>query len=270
MPPFRADAEGRHREGIPAFLRHASLANLLSTPIVYSLCVPLLLLDLWTTVYQWVCFPMYGIARVRRRSHFTIDRHRLPYLNPIEKLHCLYCSYATGLLSYVMEVTARTEQYWCPIRHAGVTAFPHERHQVFADYGDGAAYRRGFPALRQQLAPPTTGARPCPGTSPASSSRRTSVRTLNAPSLPAREQRRPRTISRSGRRFLAATAAPLLSWAPGMSRSSCVNRAPPAWPASLRRRADSTGRISVWRKRCIGEPAYGTLRVAALAALADM
>jgi hypothetical protein len=157
MPPYLAGAEGHHREGTLTFLRRTSLINLLSTPIIYSLGVPLLLLDVWTTVYQQVCFPVYGIARVRRREHFIIDRHRLPYLNPIEKLHCMYCSYATGLLSYVTEVAARTEQYWCPIKHARLSASPHAHYQTFFDYGDGAAYRHGLPALRQQLAAPAAG-----------------------------------------------------------------------------------------------------------------
>ena len=53
------------KQRIPSFLRHGSLRNLLTTPIIYSLGLPFLLLDLWVTVYQWVCFPVYGIARVR-------------------------------------------------------------------------------------------------------------------------------------------------------------------------------------------------------------
>ena len=154
MPPFIGHAEAPYREGVLPFLRKASKLNLLSTPIVYSVGLPLLLLDVWTTLYQWVCFPMYGIARVQRREHFVIDRHRLPYQNPIEKLHCFYCSYATGLLSYVREITARTEQYWCPIRHAAVIPSPHEHYQLFFDYGDAASYRQGLPRLRRRLASP--------------------------------------------------------------------------------------------------------------------
>jgi hypothetical protein len=152
MPSSIGHAGTDQREGIVAFLRRSSLVNLLSTPVVYSIGVPLLVLDAWTTLYQTICFPMYGIARVRRRDHFVIDRHRLPYLNPIEKLHCFYCSYATGLLSYVTEVAARTEQYWCPITHATLSPSPHAHYQLFFDYGDGAAYHQGLPALRQQLA----------------------------------------------------------------------------------------------------------------------
>jgi hypothetical protein len=158
MPPFIGRAEGQHREGILTFVRRASVLNALSTPVIYSIGLPLLLLDVWTTLYQTICFPIFGIAPVRRRDHFVIDRHRLPYLNAIEKLHCFYCSYASGLLSYVREVAARTEQYWCPIQHATEVTAPHEHYQLFFDYGDGAAYRYGLRALRQRLgAPPAQG-----------------------------------------------------------------------------------------------------------------
>ena len=33
-------------------------------------------------------------------------------------INCIYRSYANGLCSYVTEVAARTEQHWCPIKHA--------------------------------------------------------------------------------------------------------------------------------------------------------
>ncbi len=143
----------RLRLSVSAFLRGSSLTTLLTTPIVYSLIAPLLLLDLWVTAYQWTCFPIYGIARVRRRAYLVLDRQKLPYLNAIEQLHCAYCAYATGLLAYVREVTARTEQYWCPIKHAGPVPSPHDHYQLFFDYGDAVRYRRDLSALRARLRP---------------------------------------------------------------------------------------------------------------------
>ena len=98
-----------------------------------------------------MCFRAWGIRRVRRRSYFAIDRHKLAYLNAVEKVHCLFCSYVNGLIGYVGEVAARTEQYWCPIRHARRTTKLHERHSLFAGYGDAAAYRRDLPRLRDAL-----------------------------------------------------------------------------------------------------------------------
>jgi hypothetical protein len=149
----------RWRQTVPAYLRHASVSNLLTTPIVYSLALPFVLLDLWVTTYQWICFPVYCVARVRRRSYFVIDRHKLAYLNAIEKANCMYCSYATGVIGYVREVAARTEQYWCPIRHARGIPAPHGHYQRFFDYGDAAGYHERLPAVRRSLRRARSGAR---------------------------------------------------------------------------------------------------------------
>ena len=101
---------------------------------------------------------MYGIARVPRRPYFAIDRQQLAYLNTIEKAHCMYCSYVTGLLAYVREIGARTEQYWCPIRHARSIPTPHARYQLFFEYGDAEGYRRGLAGLRRTLREPPVAA----------------------------------------------------------------------------------------------------------------
>jgi hypothetical protein len=141
------------RQSIPAFLWESRLASLLTTPVIYSLLLPFAALDLWVTLYQWVCFPIYGIARVPRRRYFVIDRHKLAYLNGIEKVNCVYCGYANGVIAYVREVAARTEEYWCPIKHARVIPTPHTRYHLFFDYGDAKAYRHDLPRLRRALRP---------------------------------------------------------------------------------------------------------------------
>lgn len=143
----------RLRQSIPAYIREGSLLSLLTTPVIYSLLVPLAILDLWIFTYQWVCFPIYGIARVPRRNYFVFDRRKLAYLNAIEKVGCTFCSYANGLIAYVREVAARTEQYWCPIKHAKAPAAPHGRYHLFFDYGDAEGYHGDLMALRGTLRP---------------------------------------------------------------------------------------------------------------------
>jgi hypothetical protein len=144
-------AQDEFKQDIRSFLRTTSLPSLLTMPIIYSVGLPLVLLDLWTTLYQWVCFPIYGIARVHRGAYFAIDRHRLAYLNTIEKANCLYCSYANAVIAYVREVTARTEHYWCPIKHARRVRGAHAHYHRFFEYGDARGYRRGLPAARRML-----------------------------------------------------------------------------------------------------------------------
>ena len=132
------------------YITAARPAIILTAPAIYALLVPLLLLDLFIAAYQAVCFPAYGIPRVRRRDYFAFDREHLAFLNVIEKLNCAYCSYANGLLAYVREIASRTEEYWCPIKHARRVLGVHARYGSFVDYGDGDAYRHDLERLRTE------------------------------------------------------------------------------------------------------------------------
>jgi hypothetical protein len=144
-------AHQRLKQSIPSFIRESDPLSLLSAPVIYSLIVPIALIDLWITLYQAVCFRMYGIARVRRSAYIVVDRQHLAYLNAIEKLNCMYCGYANGVLAYVREVAARTEQYWCPIRHAHRVRGSHGHYREFVEYGDAEGYKRQLPVLRAEL-----------------------------------------------------------------------------------------------------------------------
>ncbi len=141
----------RFRTGLWPYFWRGDMPTLLTAPLIYSIAVPFVLLDAWVTLYQAICFRAWGIARVRRRAYFAIDRHRLAYLNGIEKLNCLLCSYSNGLLAYVREVAARTEQYWCPIHHARRVRGTHDRYEAFVPYGDPEAYLHKLPRLREAL-----------------------------------------------------------------------------------------------------------------------
>jgi hypothetical protein len=84
----------------------------LTGPIIYGMAIPLLLVDLCISFYQACCFPIYGIVKVRRANYIIFDRQHLAYLNIIEKFHCTYCAYGTGLIAYCTEIISRTEQYF--------------------------------------------------------------------------------------------------------------------------------------------------------------
>ena len=68
------------------------------------------------------------------------DRHELGYLNFIERFHCEYCAYANGLIAYATEILGRTEQYFCPIKHARKILGVHGRYAEFMAYGDSADF----------------------------------------------------------------------------------------------------------------------------------
>lgn len=137
--------------GLRTYLRNAQLLNILSAPIIWSCLIPGLFLDLIISIYQLVCFPIYGIPKVRRDDYLVIDRHSLTYLNALEKLNCVYCGYFNGLIAYVGEVAARTEQYWCPIKHARRVRNLHSRYGKFLEFGDAVAYRRAVEKVRRDF-----------------------------------------------------------------------------------------------------------------------
>ncbi|MFA6117898.1 MAG: hypothetical protein WC729_28195 [Sphingomonas sp.] len=141
----------RWRLGAARFVARSSLATNLVAPVIYSLIGPLLLLDAWMSLYQAICFRVYRIPRVRRADYIAFDRGQLTYLNWIEALNCLYCGYANGLIAYAREIASRTEQYWCPIKHALKISDPHQRYYQFLEYGDAEGYRQRLEAFRQGL-----------------------------------------------------------------------------------------------------------------------
>ena len=151
---FEEEARRRHREmrvRLGTFLRQTRPMVVLTAPVIYAMIVPFALLDLFVTIYQAVCFPVYGIPRVRRRDHIRIDRHHLQYLNGLQKLNCIYCGYANGLIAYVREIAGRTEAYWCPIKHAARVEGRHVHYAGFLDYGDAEGFEAGLKASRERV-----------------------------------------------------------------------------------------------------------------------
>jgi hypothetical protein len=149
---FEKNVKKKHKaivKNISRYLFDAKLLNILTAPVIWFCLVPAVFTDLVITLYQAICFRVYGIPKVKRNKYIVIDRHSLGYLNGIEKLNCAYCGYVNGLIAYVQEVAARTEQYWCPIKHARRTASIHSRYSKFFEYGDGDGYRNKIEEVRR-------------------------------------------------------------------------------------------------------------------------
>lgn len=152
---FREEIEEAHKKmkmTLFRFLLDSNYRNIASAPFIYSMIVPLAVLDVTITLYQMICFSLYRIKKVRRSSYVVIDRHHLRHLNSIERFNCVYCGYANGVLAYAQEVAARTEQYWCPIKHARNVFGRHSRYYDFIDYGDAENYHERLQEYRRKLA----------------------------------------------------------------------------------------------------------------------
>ena len=117
-----------------------NLARFLSGPLVWLPLPVFILLDILISIYQAVCFPIYGINKVKRSTYILIlDRNKLQYLTPFQKLGCMYCGYANGLLVYLKEIAGLTEKYWCGIMHKNKKGFinqPSQAAQNFAKFNN--------------------------------------------------------------------------------------------------------------------------------------
>lgn len=144
---FEAEILRAHRQlrvGLAKYIFNASLLTIITAPVIYAMIVPFVILDITITIYQWICFPVYGIEKVKRRDYFIFDRYHLAYLNILEAINCAYCSYGNGLMAYAGEIAGRTEKYWCPIKHARKAVSAHQHYIGFADFGDAEAFRKKY------------------------------------------------------------------------------------------------------------------------------
>jgi hypothetical protein len=139
------------------YILNASLLNIITVPIIWSCLAPAFLLDILVSFYQFICFKIYRIPEVKRSKYIIIDRRNLAYLNIVEKINCFYCEYFNGLILYVQEIAARTEQYWCPIKHARKLAAMHSRYHKFLEYGDCQDYQKKLDELRKDFNDLTDG-----------------------------------------------------------------------------------------------------------------
>jgi hypothetical protein len=151
---FSKEIKREHRRlktSLVHYVLHSRILAFVTSPFIYACIIPFALLDLFISVYQAVCFPVYGIPKARRRDYIAIDRNKLRYLNALEGINCMYCSYGNGVLAYAVEIAGRTEQHWCPIKHARRIQNAHDRYSHFFPYGDAPAYREGIDKLRNDF-----------------------------------------------------------------------------------------------------------------------
>ncbi len=84
---------------IPTNIRH-----FFSIPFIYGMIIPTVILDIFLIIYQAAAFRLYRIPLVKRSEYVVFDRRFLDYLNFVQKVNCLYCSYVNGVFAFAVEV----------------------------------------------------------------------------------------------------------------------------------------------------------------------
>ena len=125
----------------------------LSGPFVLMMIIPLVVFDVFLEVYHHTTFRLLRIPRVPRWDYIRIDRHKLAYLTPAQKVFCAYCGYANGLLPYASRIAAESEKYWCGIMHKTTqddSFIVPEHHADFLPYGDKEAYEETIERAKRE------------------------------------------------------------------------------------------------------------------------
>ncbi len=144
------DKQKENMKNLLAYFRDMPILHLLSSPIIYAMLIPAIFFDITLFLYQQIIFRIYKFEFVKRSDYILFDRQYLGYLNPIEKLNCMYCSYFNGLMHYASKIASKTELYFCPIKHAKKIAYEHDYYDDFLSYGDEDEYQEKLTKIREK------------------------------------------------------------------------------------------------------------------------
>jgi len=145
------DRQKENMKNLWVWFSEIPLLHLLSSPLVYAMIIPAILLDIMLFIYRGVVSRVFKIEFVKRSDYIVFDRQYLGYLNVVEKINCLFCSYFNGLMQYASSIAGRTELYFCPIKHAKKIACKHENYDAFLIYGDGDEYQEKLNNIRDNI-----------------------------------------------------------------------------------------------------------------------
>ena len=121
------------------------LKNIVVFPLIFSIFLPIVILDFWIELYHRTCFPICKVSVVKRKDYIKFDRFKLSYLNQRQKVYCAYCSYVNGVFNYWVEIAGKTESYWCGIRHEEKEGFKEPKyHKNFAKYNDEKNFKEKY------------------------------------------------------------------------------------------------------------------------------
>ena len=123
-------------------------ARFFTGPLIWLPLPTLIVLDVLISLYQDICFPIYEIRKLKRSDYILVlDRNRLKYLTIRQKIGCMYCGYANGLLAYSKDIAGLTEKYWCGIMHESKEGFIGRQGQIdlnFAKFDDENEFNQKY------------------------------------------------------------------------------------------------------------------------------
>ena len=128
------------------------ISSILSIPFIWGMFVFFIVFDIALEIYHQVSFRIFRLSIVDRSKYIKIDRHKLNYLSFPDKMRCMYCGYANGVLAYAVKITGETEKYWCAVKHEKDGHFIEPaHHKNFVEFGDEEEFVTKFKVDEESL-----------------------------------------------------------------------------------------------------------------------
>ncbi|MBU0457920.1 hypothetical protein KKF03_00540 [Patescibacteria group bacterium] len=86
-------------------------------------------------LHQTIVFTLFGAPKFPLKDFIVLDRGKLNKLNWVQRVGCLYCGYANGLMAWIKATVNVTEVYSCAIKHS-VRKQGQEHQKGFYEYGE--------------------------------------------------------------------------------------------------------------------------------------
>ena len=108
------------------------LISILTIFSSYVCIIPLVVLDVFLWQFQHIYFRFHNIPQITRKEYVIIDRYELKGLYFWQKVNCVYCGYANGIVAFAKAIVNQMEIYSCAIKHVR-TPEGQEHHTNFYD-----------------------------------------------------------------------------------------------------------------------------------------
>lgn len=111
MNKFTISASGLHSQGSHIIF------DIIAAVACYICIFPLFMIDIFIWQFQNIYFRNFQIPLIQRSQYIVLDRFSLSKLTFWQRINCLYCEYANGLIAFAKAVVNQMELYSCAIKH---------------------------------------------------------------------------------------------------------------------------------------------------------
>ena len=96
--------------------KNSLFGNILALPFAIAFLIPLVVYDLFLSLFHRIVFGLCKIKKVNRKSHFKVDQMKIAQLSKMQRFYAIYILYLRGLMNFGAKIAQECEYHWCQVR----------------------------------------------------------------------------------------------------------------------------------------------------------